>query len=112
MASPQNDSDMIRAINRNTRATRAIAIVLVGWLPGFIIGGVLAAIGFVTLPYNPSTGGILIAIGLFVFVVLAFISIVSAWLELRLSAFDEISRRPNSVGNLGNLEAMKKWLKE
>ena len=113
MASPQNDSDMIRAINRNTRATRAVAIVLVGWLPGLIIGGVMAAIGFVVLPYNTSTGVGLITIGILVFVLFAFISIVSAWLELRLSAFDGAdSRRPGTAAKSRTLDSVRDWLKE
>jgi hypothetical protein len=91
VAAPENESEMIRAINRNTRATRAIAIVLVGWLPGLIVGGVIAAIGSVILNYNTNAGVSFIASGVFVFVLFAFISIVSAWLELRLSAFDGTS---------------------
>lgn len=91
MAAPQNYSDVIHAINRNTRATRATAIVLVGWLPGLIVGGVIAAIGSVILNYNTNAGVSFIASGVFVFVLFAIISIVSAWLELRLSAFDGTS---------------------
>jgi len=91
VAAPENESEMIRAINRNTRATRAIAVVLVGWLPGLIVGGVIAAIGSVILNYNTNAGVSFIASGVFVFVLFAFISIVSAWLELRLSAFDGTS---------------------
>jgi hypothetical protein len=84
----EQELEYIRWRNRKRRATRAIAIVLIGWLAGLIVGGVIAAIGPVILNYNTNAGVSFIASGVSVFVFFALISIVSAWYEFRLSAFD------------------------
>ena len=88
MLSLEQELEIIRWRNRKRRATRAIAIVLIGWLAGLIVGGVIAAIGPVILNYNTNAGVSFIASGVSVFVFFALISIVSAWYEFRLSAFD------------------------
>ena len=109
----QNDSELIRAINRNTRATRSIAIVLVGWIPGLLIGSVLAAIGSVTAPFNPSAGGITIVLGVLVIAVSALIAIVAAWVELRRSSFDSgPESSPSTSMNSDGGPSIKSWLQE
>jgi cytochrome c biogenesis protein CcdA len=45
MPSKTENSELIEAINRNTAATRSIAIFVVGFLPWFIVGGIMIAIG-------------------------------------------------------------------
>jgi predicted phage tail protein len=45
MPSKTENSELIEAINRNTAATRSIAIFIVGFLPWFIVGGIMIAIG-------------------------------------------------------------------
>lgn len=109
----QNDSELIRAINRNTRATRAIAIVFVGWIPGLIVGAVVAAIGSVTAPFNPSAGGMAIVLGVLVFAVSALIAIWVAWVELRRSSFDSGPENSTS-GSMKSDRASsaKNWLKD
>jgi hypothetical protein len=113
MMATQNDNALIQAVNRNTRATRAIAILLVGWIPGLILGAVIAAIGGVTAPYNPSTGGMLIVFGVLIFTVSALIAIWMAWVELRRSSFDSgpENSTSSSIKSDGTASA-KNWLKE
>jgi predicted phage tail protein len=45
MPSKTENSELIEAINRNTAATRSIAIFIVGFLPWFIVGGIMVAMG-------------------------------------------------------------------
>jgi len=108
-----NENALINAVNRNTRATRAIAILLVGWVPGLLVGAVFAAIGGVTAPYNPSTGGMLIVFGVLIFTVSALIAIWMAWVELRRSSFDSgpENSASSSIKSDGAASA-KNWLKE
>jgi hypothetical protein len=109
----QNDSELIRAINRNTRATRSIAIVLVGWIPGLLIGSVLAAIGFVSAPFNPSVGGITIVFGVLVIAVSALIAIVMAWVELGQSSLDSGPKSsPHIPMKSDGATSAKNWFQE
>ncbi len=109
----QNDTELIRAINRNTRATRSIAIVLVGWIPGLLIGSVLATIGSVTAPFNPSAGGMTIVLGVLVIAVSAIIAIIMAWVELRHSSFNSgPESSPSTPMNSDGAPSIKSWLQE
>ena len=111
--SAQNENALIQAVNRNTRATRAVAILLVGWIPGFLLGAAIAAIGGVTAPYNPSTGGMLIVFGLLIVTVSALIAVWMAWVELRRSSFDS-SPDGSTISKMksNGTPSAKSWLKE
>jgi mannose/fructose/N-acetylgalactosamine-specific phosphotransferase system component IID len=64
MPSKTENSELIEAINRNTAATRSIAIFIVGFLPWFIVGVVMIAIGGSLASRGDTVGAVIGIIGI------------------------------------------------
>jgi small basic protein len=80
------NSELIEAINRNTAATRSIAIFIVGFIPWFIIGAAMIFIGVFVSSFGDPTFSIIsiLGVGLILF---GFIQTISRSLgELKLSS--------------------------
>jgi small basic protein len=76
MPSKTESSELIEAINRNTAATRSIAIFVVGFLPWFIVGVVMIAIGGSLASRGDTVGAVIgiIGIGVLLFGIVQTIS--------------------------------------
>lgn len=64
MPSKTENSELVEAINRNTAATRSIAIFLVGFIPWFIVGAAMLAIGGSLASGGDVTGAVVAVLGL------------------------------------------------
>jgi hypothetical protein len=85
MPTKSENSELIEAINRNTAATRSIAIFIVGFIPWFIVGSVMIFLGVFVSSYGDPTFSIISILGVGV-ILFGFIQTISRSLgELKLS---------------------------
>ena len=85
MTTKSENSELIEAINRNTAATRSIAIFIVGFIPWFLVGGAMIFIGLFVASFGDPTFSVIAILGVGA-LLFGFIQTISQSLgELKLS---------------------------
>ena len=81
-------SELLSAINRNTSATRSIAIFMLGWIVWFLIGTGVSLVGILLLSF----GGIEAMFGAVVIVFGGLLIILIGAIKAIASALRELSK--------------------